>query len=348
MVDKLNSEGVYFTSQQADYMVSAYAESQARNKSIALNWGIPSLDIAGVPLFPGQVAVIQACSHEGKTTFMSWEVRRIANMLKIAGVRADGAKPVIVYAKNEETVELARVMTWGEASDFKKIATGMASHEDISRISSSLAGDPIVYLGIAVMAETVMATNPKSMRLSPSKLFAIHNRLISDMNYIPVAYMIDGLQLMQSDGDEPEKWRQVLSISNDIVSFAKYSKAALICTAQSKLNEVKSRKKDDRTPRLDDIQHSSQIAQDADVVIGLWKPSNDPDVKVGYDVVHIRDSELIVRQDMVVGAVCKYRLTNLVGTHNNRFLLSIFAGGIYGNIVEIPIASHRISTAVTG
>lgn len=333
-IQKTRKLSTWYTSAQADYAVTQYALRQVNDKPVALTWGLPTIDAAGVPLFPGQIAVIQACTHEGKSTLMAWWVRRIADGIKAQPMRADGIKNVVVYAKLEETVELARVMTWGKPQDFREIVSGTADMKRLTKIAYELAGDPIVYVGQAVMADMLDPADVRYVRTSPSQLVEIHKQLVSEMKYNPIAYFVDGLQLMRDDADDREKWRQVQNISTDLVSFAKYAKAPVICSAQTKLNEVKSRSMNDRYPRIDDIQHSSQIAQDADVVLGLWKPGNDPDFTLGYDTVRVNGTDIKVTKDLVLMRVNKFRLTDLVG---QVIPLTLSAGGKFGNLGEIDL-----------
>jgi replicative DNA helicase len=92
------------------------------------------------------------------------------------------------------------------------------------------------------------------------------------------AIVVDYIQLMADPGDNDNQ--RVGKISRNLKSIAREFDVPLM--ALSQLNRG-SENREDRKPRLSDLRDSGAIEQDADVVLGLYRPrldSNDLDISL--------------------------------------------------------------------
>ena len=77
---------------------------------------------------------------------------------------------------------------------------------------------------------------------------------------------VDYLGLIKSAGKD--RYEKVTNVSMDLHTFAQQSNLPIIALSQLK-------RKDDKTPTMDDLRESGQIEQDADAVIFIHQPSKD-------------------------------------------------------------------------
>ena len=81
---------------------------------------------------------------------------------------------------------------------------------------------------------------------------------------------MDYLQILKDQG-EPEHVR-VSRISGESKALAReFSCPVLVLSQLNRLSESR----EDRRPRLSDLRDSGAIEQDADIVLGLWRPRLD-------------------------------------------------------------------------
>lgn len=83
--------------------------------------------------------------------------------------------------------------------------------------------------------------------------------------------VVDYLQRMRASERDDEQREQVAANVAGLKEIARIHDLPVLCLAQA-ARTCDARKDDDRIPRLDDAQHSSAIEQEADVVLGLYRP----------------------------------------------------------------------------
>lgn len=96
---------------------------------------------------------------------------------------------------------------------------------------------------------------------------------------------IDYLQLIRSENNKANRDIQIGEITRGLKSLSKELDVPIIALCQLS-REVEKRA--DKKPMLSDLRESGNIEQDADIVMGLYRPceyydyDNNPDVKAGY------------------------------------------------------------------
>lgn len=80
-------------------------------------------------------------------------------------------------------------------------------------------------------------------------------------------FIVDYLQKVLIPGSTDAKWQNIGRVSSELKSLAMELNVCIVALAQLSRDVDK----EERRPTLSDLQHSSQIEADADVVVALWK-----------------------------------------------------------------------------
>ena len=314
-----------FTTSEASQSLLTFARDQVKNKKYAISWpnAIPSLKEAPA-MFPGQVMVLQSCSGEGKSTISKWWIKQIAKSILIQGDESSQNK--VLSCVLEETIEKARANTMSSPIVFSEVATGNADLKKLLRATAESANDPIYYVGPSMAGGIIHPNAAEFEGIKPRHLGEIVYNLQSEQNINIVAATLDYIQIMSDNaGTRDNMTSKVLNASNEILNVARSTlRCPIMVCAQSKV-EVKGRQ--NKIPGLYDVQWSSQIAQDADIVWSIWKISQE---SFGTKV-YIGGVEVYPFDDVYVVSVCKWRDVGMSGL---TFILC--SGKPFGEFFEIP------------
>src|SRR5207302_1977063 len=137
-------------------------------------------------------------------------------------------------------------------SDVTGVPTGFT---DLDRMTSGLQeGDLIVVAGRPSMGKTSLALN-----------IGEHIALTAKM---PVAIVVDYLQLREATGEGENRATEISEISRSLKALAKELKVPVI--ALSQLNRSLEQRPNKR-PVMSDLRESGAIEQDADVIIFIYR-----------------------------------------------------------------------------
>lgn len=311
-----------FTNSEASQALVGLARQQIENADRAFSWSVkvPSLNDAP-PMFPGQVMVLHACSGEGKSAVSKWLVKQMAQAIKDKFSQKDKILSVVL----EETIELARANTMSVPVNFAEIAAGKADLNMLLRAVAHSAGDPIYYVGPSIMGGLINPNAADFEGITPKQLGEIFYQLQTEQDINAVGVVLDYIQIMSDNRRSIDRYPRVTNASMELLNVARSTlRCPLVICAQSS-KEVKERS--NKIPGLYDIQHSSQIAQDADIVWSMWHPASEP---FGTKI-NIMGKEIFPFNDIFIVSVCKWRNTAMLG---KMFILC--GGKPFGDFFEIP------------
>lgn len=313
-----------FSPAEANQALISFAKYQKEHKNYAIGWNplIPSLKEAP-PLFPGQIFVLHAASGEGKSSFSKYWIREVAKAILANHDPKENNKILSIVL--EETIELSRAATMSSPLDFAQIATGNANLKEVLVAISDSANDPIYYIGPSISGGIIHPNATEFNGITPKQLGEAFYELQTEQQVNIVAACLDYIQIMSDNKNSSERYSRVTNASMELLNVSRsVLKCPLLVCAQSKA-DVKERA--NKIPGLYDIQHSSQIAQDADIVWSMWHPASEPfgtPIKLG-------GKDIFPFNDIFIINICKWRNVPLQG------LMFILCGGKpFGNFFEIP------------
>lgn len=326
----------FYSASEANQMLLEFADNQQTQRHRAIPWPkeFPTLASLAPDLFPGQVMVFQSCPGEGKSLFGAWWKRYVANrIIEHAGADIGNNKDVVVSYVLEETVELERVRTMRKPVDFIKIASGELSRNDLLDAVIDSAVDPIFYYGLTMTGGIIHPSAKNYSGMTPNEYGEAIYKLQEESGFNVQAAVIDYIQL-SPDNKRSDDWiKRVSNASIEHLHVARNTvKGPSLFLAQSNINVVKERA--NKIPELRDIQWSSQIGKDADIVLSCWKLSADLPASKSI-LLHGKGGQYNVPalKDLLVVRVAKYR--NCADVTGATFVLCM--GRPIGSLFEVPL-----------
>lgn len=327
---KTDTTPYVFSAQEADTLIMHQAESRKKLKATTIGWGenFPTLKAYGAPpIFAGQTWVIQGCPGEGKSLFGSWFAQHCMRHI----LDNDQDKRIVLKAVLEEGVEIARARSMSYPIDFKLVASGDADLEGLRVNMMKSADDPIYYIGPSMAGEIIHPDAAAFKGLTPREIGLAAYGLKTEYKLELAAFICDYIQLMTDNERSSKRYEQITNASTELLQLGiSVLRCPVLVLAQSKLSEVKDRQ--DKIPGLKDIQHSSQISQDADVVWSTWYPANDYPL---YSTLKIDSVQVPVLRDMLVVKILKWRGC---GSKISNRIMMVCMGKPFGELFEVSLS----------
>lgn len=286
----------------------------AASPETSLQWpeNMPTLRKHAKPLGPSDVMVVQGCPGEGKTLFIKWMERRLAAEFR-------GTNRVVLDVSLEEVIEKAKASTMTHITSFPAVAEKTIPRVELMRRIGLSADDPIFYMGPSLGGAAILPNHADFFGVTPQKI----GENVEELRALGLDVGLIGLDYLQllspSRSRGGEEVATVLAASREYVQLARnVLRCASVVGAQSDLKKLKDRA--DKIPGKADVQWSSAIAQDGDVVIGLWKPYADHPL---YSQIRVGKYVIPVFADMSIARVNKWR--NAFDVDGRMFVIA------YGN-----------------
>lgn len=170
-------------------------------------------------------------------------------------------KRVAVFSLEMANEQVAqRLVTQQTGIDSQKLRTGKLSDDDW----------PLFNEAISRLGETKIFLDD-TPGLTPMQLRTKCRRLASEDGLDLI--VVDYLQLMSSEVRNDNRVQEVSHISRSLKQLARELNVPLLAAAQlSRAVEQRS----DKEPQLSDLRESGSLEQDADIVMFIYRDSNDP------------------------------------------------------------------------
>ncbi len=211
-------------------------------------FGFRKLDRSTTGVHPGQVTTVAARPGMGKTSFA----------LDVA-LHASKAGPVYFFSLEMSAEEIAQRLIAKQAClNIRDVRTGQVLESAFSKLVKA-AGE---------VSEHALSVDDSST-VSPVDIRSRVRQLAVQEKESPVLLVVDYLQIMSPSRSFNSREREVASISREMKAVAKDLRVPVILLSQ--LNR-ELEKRADKRPILSDLRESGAIEQDADIVIGLYRP----------------------------------------------------------------------------
>lgn len=324
----MNKHPYLFTSDEASIALSAVYDDAERRKQFGVSWpdSFTTLKrLKAPPVYAGWSWVVQACPGEGKTALKDWWVRQINQAI----VRTN-SNAVVINGVLEQSIEQSRAGSMSRTVDYRKVVDREITKDELNLAIVESASDQIRYVGPSQMGEIIHPDAAQFQTLHPRDLGHYAYSIRTEEKLDIAGCAIDYLQLMSDDNNSSKMYDKVTNVSQQLIMLIRNTlKCPTLVCAQSDLKGVKGR--NFKIPEKADIQHSSQITQDADIIWSLWKPSADYPL---YATVPISGYEIPIFKDLVVVKVVKWRNANALD--GETFVLSF--GNPFGHFREVDLS----------
>lgn len=229
--------------------------------------GIPSLD-RDITMAPSTVTVLAARPGHGKSMLLKILAKGILDDIASRGPAADAER--VVYITLEEDQEKLGVQIGGLSYQYRDALRGGLADPHAAEVEAwSIA---------QTMRHQITVRHPKTVNgkiappISPARIIRIVERAAADDGIRLKAIFLDYLQLLGADGREASdrtKFETVTAASNGAKRLASTFSCPVFMAVQAS-REVDGRKL--KIPTMADMQFASAIEQDADTILGLWRP----------------------------------------------------------------------------
>jgi len=213
---------------------------KARGKIPGVSWGFEALDSCTLGAQAGQLVVVGARPSQGKSAIMAQMARKMGR---------DGSMVGVVTIESSETELVVRMLGSDAKIDGRDLQTGTLGQTHLADLKLSAE---------RLLSTNILIHDQPSIRLA--QLQAVIRKMARDG--AKVVYL-DYLQLVRVPGKE-RRMDEVGEVSTGLKALARELKICVVAMAQL------GRDSDDRRPNMGDLQHSSQIEQDADQIWLLW------------------------------------------------------------------------------
>lgn len=239
-----------------DAMTDAENRAQSKRRVLDFSTGFSDLDYATDGLERGTLVVIGAAPGIGKTAL---GLSMTTHMSESEENQINNRPPVIAWFSMEmpSKQQGQRLLCSVARVDMKRFRSGMLTTDEWRRVR--VAANTIA--GWRVHFDDRAALSPRKMREALRKLKA-------DEGGVDVVF-VDYVQLGDGERQKGEtRENEVSKISRSLMQFAKDFNCVVV--AFSQLNRELFKRADKR-PNMGDFRDSGQIAQDAYILIGLYR-----------------------------------------------------------------------------
>lgn len=211
-----------------------------RGQIPGISWGFETLDSCTLGAQAGQFVVVGARPSQGKSAIMAQMARKMGR---------NGTTVGVVTIESSETELVVRMLGADARIDGRDLQTGTLGQTHLADLK--LSAERLLEINL-------MIHDQPSIRIG--QLQAVIRKMVRDGAKV---VFLDYLQLVRVPGKE-RRMDEVGEASTALKALARELGICVVAMAQL------GRDSDDRRPNMGDLQHSSQIEQDADQIWLLW------------------------------------------------------------------------------
>lgn len=228
----------------------------------SLRFGLAGLDKRVRTLWPGTVTVVLGRPSNRKSSTLKHMAR-----LECERIQAEGRNEVVLYATLEESEEEVALRIASAGFGVADVIEGTVT--DLVTAADKVAGLPLSVIGFH-RTDIMRAATERPPRLTIEQVYREVEQRIEDDGRQCSALFLDYIQKAATEArGEREQAARVAFIVGQLVDLVKRLDVPAVVAAQAR------RDVDDRfppIPQMGDGQWSSQLEQDADVVLACWYP----------------------------------------------------------------------------
>lgn len=310
MVTTLNDQNIYSPHESA-MLGKRLAMKAAEHKEFGIELDItgthPAVKDYFAPLLPWEICAVQAQTSNGKTMFVNYWERQIAEQLK-----AQKRDEVIIHVSLEESIEAMAFNDYGRILNQRPADFARGTFTDWAKMDwamSQIDGIPVWRIGDSAERD------PQAPELYLSNIYRsiqeLVNGNITGDKWKPAVVIVDYLQALPIDPEvkQAQKHEQRrLQVAQDVFRLREMTthlKCPVIVPLQAK-QDLAGENPPYKIPGMYDGMETSAIATRFDRILSLWMPKTS--YLIGSTVTNKDKSQaLAVRENQAFFKVVKQR-----------------------------------------
>lgn len=258
-----------------------------------------------VTIAPQTVTVFAGRPQHGKSLWLKILAKRARDAIESAGGYERGQR--VFYVTLEEPGSKLGVQMGGVTASYRDVLRGEADYDRTMLEAAMIAK---TMRAVVTIEHPGILEGAIAPAVSTGMIIRAIERAYTDDGLRPTMIILDYLQLIKADGSSvsvQSKTEHVTSASNGAVRLSRTFKCPVIMAVQAG-REVDKRVL--KVPTMADMQWASSIEQDADTVIGLWRPWVDHALDVRNntaDPVTIDGVPLTITESLMILGISKTR-----------------------------------------
>lgn len=290
-------ESLFFTPQEVGANWAKYAEERKAEIEAGdgITWGVKSMDKAIIPLGKGKIWAIVARPGHGKSTTAVYLAKRTAKQIAERG----DYKSIVVYITVDQPVEGINSSIEADAGySVSDYAWGRVDLEKVKNRSLRRVNLPIWMMGKSMVEQR------RQPRMTYENIYKQLEEVESRYHKKPALIIIDYLQNLPVEG----KQRRQDEVAEAIIrarelTLALQTRMILCVQAGRGVDE-----RDSKIPQPRDCQWASGIEQEADAIIGVWRPVLTEGLGAKLPArVDGKETQLEVTQNLFIAELTKQR-----------------------------------------
>lgn len=319
-------DSLFFTPAELGTNLVKYAESVKAGEGIT--WGVASIDKYVLPLRAGKIIGIMARQGNGKSTLAGYLAQRTARLIRDAG----DDKGIVVYVTSDQPVEeIEAILQAPEGVSVTDIAWGRVDVEKLRVQALRRVTLPLWIMGKSVTERRV------SQRMTLQNVYKAIGEIERRYGKKPRLVVLDYIQNFPKEGWAVNRSEEV----TDAIRAARelcldLQVPLVICVQAGRSVDIR----DDKIPQPRDCQHASAIEQEADALLGIWRPVlTEGEGSTMTFEVNGKEYELKVTQSLFVAMLTKQRMSPA----GQRFVLHFDPGLVKLSDMELDGAEQNWS-----
>lgn len=288
------SDSLIYTGAETASNWVKYAEFVRENPG--LTFGVKRLDETILPLRRGKILGILARPGHGKSTVAVYLARKEAQ--KIA---AEGRKEIVYYVTLDQPVEeIDTIVNSDSGVTLSEIAWGRANMDVMRERALKRVRLPLDYVGKSVME--FRKQKPFTFRNIYADIKAETERRGTRTSLIVLDY-IQKFHVGEKERRQDEVTEAIFAARELCLDL---QCKMIVCVQASRSIENEGEK----IPRSHHCQHASAIEQEADAILGLWRPIKTETTKEVIVTVNGEKHALPITPELMIMRLDKQRMEN--------------------------------------
>jgi replicative DNA helicase len=263
---------IIYTPNESSMLAVDLVDMLRKDAGGGIRSGIADLDKVLLPFRPGELISVLGYTSNYKSGFMNWLSKQA-----LKTISQDDVESLVVRVTWEQSVE-EDTLSWlaGEADlSITRMARGLIDEPEFQRLQMSSikrSATPMWIIGHSQQENKDRRRARPRMTMTDiaNGLAMIANGEIDNTKHNFKMIVLDYLQRIRSDADDGDSKREQMM---EAVNRAKDCAIAFACPVVLGVQigrQILDR--DDKSPRIDDGQETSNIEQSSDKMFGVWYP----------------------------------------------------------------------------
>ena len=294
MTNKLTDiSDITYSPQQASALALKKIDQLRHDTGGGVKTGITDIDAMVLPFRPGELVTVLGCTSHYKSGFMNWLSKQAIKSIKY------GSDEIVIRVTWEQSVE-EDTLTWlaGDANmSVTSLARGLVDEAEWKKLVNSSVHRAVTPMWIVghseIESREKRRARPRMTMTDVGKAIQYIVNEATDVQWRVRMIVLDYLQRIRPDQSDGETKREQMMEAVNRAKDAAISFGCPVVLGVQASRDVQSR--NDKFPRIDDGQETSNIEQSSDKMFSLWYPIKTEKENELIDGIKVTKNLLMVR-----------------------------------------------------